>query len=301
MRKGITDDYIKFVQSSSRALVGHLYQFTTIAGNNDYITDLDVDVTWNGQLWRAGLIRIEGLRRKTSVGLEVDEQSVKIYALPSETLFGANFLAAAENGLLDGCQITRYRAVWTVNTGNLLADVFAGTPQVWVMFTGYTSKIEKGGMTHLEMKVKSPLVKLEVNMPRNYYQPGCLWTLFDAGCTLNKAAFAVYGVVGPGVNSTTVPVVGGVSRVTGADGLPYYAQGRILFISGVNDGLLTLMTSNDASNLYLLYPLNAPPQIGDNFIYYPGCSKAHITCQAKFNNAIHFRGFDLVPPIAISI
>jgi uncharacterized phage protein (TIGR02218 family) len=301
-RAGISPTYINFLFSSSRAIVGHLYQFTSLAGANDYFTDLDFDIHYNGVVWKSSALRIDGLRRKTATGLEVDEQSVTILAQPTDTLFGANFLAGAETGLLDGCLITRFRAIWAVVTGNLLNDVINNAPlQVWTMFTGFASKIEKGGVTRVEMKVKSPLVKLEVDMPRNFYQPGCLWTLFDQGCTLDKNAFAVNGSVGAAPTSTAIPVAGGVPNPTAADTFENYQQGRILFTSGVNNGLLTLINANDSANLYLAYPLNALPAIGDTFTYWPGCSKSFNTCDVKFGNKANFRGFDKVPPIAVSI
>ena len=301
-RAGITSEYINAIQSTSRFIVAHLYQFTSISGENDYFTDLDWNITYNEVIWKGSSLRIDGLRRKTAVGLEVDEQSVKIYALPTDTLFGANFLTAAETGLLDGCLITRYRAVWSVVTGNLFYDVSNNAPlQVFTMFTGYTSKIDKGGQTGIELKFKSPLVKLELNMPRNYYQPGCLWTLFDTGCTLTAGFFAVNGVVTGVPTKIGIPVLGGISPELGADGIYYYAQGRILFTSGANNGLLTLINFNDAVNLYLAYPLDAVPIVGDTFTFWPGCSKQYLTCDVKFANKNNFRGFDKVPPIAISI
>jgi uncharacterized phage protein (TIGR02218 family) len=297
---GSMASYVGFVQSQSRALVAHLYQFTSLAGANDYFTDLDWDVQYNSITWKSAGLRIDGLRRKTAVGLSVDEQSVKIYALPTDTLFGANFIEAAEEGLLDGCLITRYRAVWAVNTGNLLTDSGQSPVAVFTMFTGYASAIEKGGATRIEMKVKSPLVKLEVNMPRNYYQPGCLWTLFDTGCTLDKTLFAVNGTVFTATIFQVLPV-GGIAVPEGPDALANYAQGRILFTSGVNNGLLTLIDQNDATHLNLAYPLETAPSPGDTFTFYPGCSKSFNTCDVKFNNKANFRGFDKVPPIAISI
>ncbi len=299
MRIGITQAYIDFVQSCTRAVVGHLYLFTSLAGAVDFFTDLDFDVNYNSFLWKSSSLRIDGLRRKTSIGLTVDEQALKIYALPTDTIFGGNFLTAAEAGVLDGCLIQRYRAVWAVRTGDLLADVQNNPPiMVWQMFVGYTSKIDKGGQTRIEMKVKSPLVKLEVNMPRNFYQPGCNWTLFDNGCTLNKASFATDFTVSVG-GKNQITIAGSIA--VGADGLAQYAQGRLLFTSGANNGLLILIDANDTNDFYLAYPLNIAPSAGDTFTAYPGCSKSFTTCDLKFGNKANFRGFDKGPPIAVSI
>lgn len=298
----VSPAYIAWVLETNRGIMGHLYQFTSVTGINDYFTDLDFNVTYRGVVWKANSLRFEGMARKLQVGLDVDEQTVKIWANPSDTLFGAVFLPNAEQGLLDGATIQRSRIIWAFDTGNLAYDASQPPLAVWVLSTGYTSQIAKGGQSHIELKVKSALHKLEVNMPRNYYQPGCLWTLFDQGCTLVKSAFAVAGSVGPGpATSKLIPVDGGIATPTGADGIANYAQGRLLFTSGVNSGLQVLIDDNNGVVLVMAYLLTRLPNIGDTFNYYPGCSKAFTTCSGKFNNANNFRGYDKVPPIMVSL
>ena len=298
---------INYARFADRAIVGHLYQLTSITGSVDYFTDLDMDINFEGVVWKSGSLRIEGMKRKLSVGTNVDEQSIKIWAGPTDTLFGSDFLQNAEIGLLDGCFITRQRAVWALETGNAYVDLNTVAPvAVWTMFSGYFGEIEKGGPSHIEAKVRSPMVRLEVNMPRNYYQPGCLWTLYSqigltGGCTLNKAAFAVNGLVDSDATVRRIPIQGGILSI-GADGLPQYANGRALFTSGVADtGLQTLIDTNDAQALYLAFPLETPPAFGDMITFYPGCSKAFTTCDLKFNNTENFRGFDKVPPVMMSM
>jgi uncharacterized phage protein (TIGR02218 family) len=299
--------YINWILQTNRAIVGHLYWFTSSTGINDYFTDLDVNVSWNNQTWKSQSLRFEGLQRKVGIGLSVDEQTLKIWSwgntagATADTLFGANFLTGAEEGLLDGAVIRRFRIVWQFTSGNVAQDVATTLPiAVWPLFTGYMSQVEKGGISHIECKVKSALVRLTTNMPRNYFQPGCLWTLYDSGCTLVKASFAVTGTVGSGGDAITIPVSGGVPSPLGADGIANYAQGRLDFTSGVNSGLQVLMDTNDTTNIYLAYPLNALPSPGDGITFYPGCSKAFKTCDTKFSNKANFRGFDKVPPVVIS-
>ena len=296
----VSRQFIAWLLQSNRAIMGHLYQFTSNSGANDYFTDLDIDVNYGGHVWKSDSLRFEGLQRKVNIGLSVDEQTLKVWASPTDTLFGSNFLSGAEQGLLDGATIVRYRIVWAFVTGNAASDVALAPLAVWTLFTGYTSAIAKGGASHIEFKVKSALTKLNVNMPRNYYQPGCLWTLFDAGCTLVKASFAVTGTVAAGPTANVIPVSGGIAIATGADGIQQYQQGRLQFTSGVNSGLQVLIDNNDASNLYLAYRLNAVPSAGDTITFYPGCSKAYTTCSLKYSNQANFRGFDKVPPIMVS-
>lgn len=301
----VSTTYIQWILRTNRAIMAHLYQFTSAQGAVDYFTDFDADIFYNGVTWKANSLRFEGLQRNIAVGVDVDEKTIKIWAAPTDTMFGANFLSGVEEGLLDGAIIVRSRAVWNFATGNAAYDVQNNAPfAVWTMFTGYMAAVVKGGASHVEFKVKSPLHKLDINMPRNYYQPGCLWTLFDAGCTLSKSTYAVNSVVAtsPPATSTYIPVEGGIVTPTGADGFPNYAQGRLLFTSGVNNGLEVLIGTNDLSNnLILAYPLNDVPSSGDGITFSPGCSKSFNTCSLKYSNQANFRGFDKVPPISISI
>ena len=304
----VSFQYIQWILQTNKAILGHLYMFTSATGVNDYFTDLDINIYYNQQIWKSSSLRFEGLQRKVKIGTAVDEQTLKIWAAPTDTLFGANFLSGAEEGLLDGAMIVRYCIVWPFVTGNAAVDLGNEVLDrqrppiaVWPLFTGFMGPIVKGGVSHIEFKVKSALHKLTVNMPRNYFQPGCLWTLFDAGCTLAKNSFAVTGTIGAAPTSRIIPVAGGIVTPTGADNIASYALGRLLFTSGVNAGLQVLIDNNDAVNLYLAYLLNALPSSGDTVTYYPGCSKSFNTCDKKFSNSANFRGFDKVPQVMISV
>jgi uncharacterized phage protein (TIGR02218 family) len=297
---GKPSEYLRFITCCDRAIMAHLYEFTSAIGDNDYFTDFDVPIVYHGNLYKADALRFEGLQRKLGVGLSVDEQSMKIWAGPYDTIFGAEFLAAVEEGILDGAVIVRKRILWEFVSGNVERDIQNDPLIVWTLFTGYTSSVVKGGRSHVELKVKSALLKLNVNMPRNYYQPGCLWTLFDHGCSLNKSAYAKHATIDYADSNNIVPR-GGVDTPYSADSIATYAQGRLIFTSGVNQGLQVLMDDNDPIALHLAYKLNDVPNVGDTITYYPGCSKSYNTCQLKFNNQANFRGFDKVPPIVISV
>jgi uncharacterized phage protein (TIGR02218 family) len=293
--------YISFLLANQRAIMGHLYQFVSLSGLNDYFTDMDVDIPYGGNAYKSGSLRIEGLRRKIQVGFSVDSQDVRIYALPTDTLWGAAFLSGVESGLLDGAQVIRTRVVWPLVTGNAAHDVL-GTPiGVWPMFTGYIAEVKGGGVTHVEVTVKSALMKLDVGMPRNYYQQGCLWALYDTGCTLLQSSFTQTGtVISPSDNILIYPS-GGVPTPNGADSLPQYYLGKLQFTSGVNAGLLVTIATNSTTYLQLAYALETAPAVGNTFSFWPGCSKSFNTCNVKFSNDQNYRGFDRVPPIHLSL
>jgi uncharacterized phage protein (TIGR02218 family) len=281
-------------------LIGDLYSFTLVDGAQDFFSALDIPVVLNGTVYRADGLRIEGLKYKTGIGLQVDSQQVRIGAYPSDTLAGALFLSGVGAGLLDGAYLTRSRAFWQRQFGVPSLD-YAQTPIAAVaLSTMLISQIDKIGRTHVEMTVKSPTKLLDLDMPRNYYSPGCIHTLFDAGCNLTKSTFGVSGRVAS-VGQLAIQWNGGVPNATGADGLPTYAQGRLLFTSGVNANTQFSLSSNDSNNLNLLYPFSDLPNPGDEFVAYPGCAKTMNTCTSKFNNLLNFRGFPFAPQVYVSV
>jgi len=288
------------ILASQRFLIGELYTFALRDSTQVYFTNLDLDISYGGNTFVSNSLRVEGLKYKIAVGWQVDEQDIKISALPSDTLAGAAFFGAVEEGLLDGAYLIRQRGFWTVSSGIAYQD-FQQPPLVVVtLFTGRVSTIAKIGRTHVEMKLKSPMVLLDIDMPRNTYQPGCQWSLFDQGCTLNRASFTNMFVVQSATNVVVTPVTFG-TPVTGGDGLPYYEQGRITFTSGVNNNLISSVKTSDGVSFYLRFPLDNVPAPGDTFSASAGCSKTSDTCTLKFGNLANFRGFPRVPPIMISV
>ena len=288
---------------SGRFLMGELYTFFLADGTQDYFTSLDLPITYGGHTFKANSLRIDGLKFKLSVGVDVDEQDIKISAYPGDLLGGADFLTSVLDGALDGGYMARDRAFWAPNTGVAGLDYQQAPALVVRLSYMRVSTITKGGRTHVELKLKSPMVLLNINMPRNYYSPGCIHTLFDSGCTLNKGGYGKIGQVDSGVSLTTIPWVGGLPSgfVTGADSQPYFAQGRVRFLTGPNENAQFSIGNNDGGNLYLMQPMDVLPNVGDDFEAYAGCSKTLATCTNKFNNAQNWRGFDIVPPVYVSL
>lgn len=281
-----------------------LYTFTLANGTQDFLTDLDWDIVYGGHTYSAGRMRILGLKMKLAVGLEVDEQDLRIFASPDDTLGGVAFLAGVEQGLLDGAFLARDRIIWLSQTGNFFLDILETPIDKQPVFYGRVSTITKVGRSVCELKVKSPLSLLSMEMPRNYYSPGCNWTLFDTGCTLSKAAYrdGPFHITNIGTNNQVLRVSDAFPHgVNGADGLPYYAQGRLLFIDGPNAGQQLSVANNyvfGGENFFAVkYAWNIDPIIGNTFYAYPGCSKALSTCDLKFGNKINFRGFPFIPPV----
>lgn len=222
---------------------------------------------------------IERSRTRIVIGVEVDTLDLKIHALPTHTLQGATLLQALRNGAFDGASVKLERCFMPT-----WGDTSLGTV---ILFSGRVADMEVGRFS-ASIRVNSDLELLNIQMPRNLYQPGCLNTLFDGACTLSKASFGVAGTITGA--STTTSLVSGVSNVAG-----WFDLGTVTFTSGVNAGVSKSVKQYTPGNFTLMSPLVTAPSIGDTFIAYAGCDKQQSTCTNKFSNVVNFRGFPYVP------
>ncbi|WP_034993287.1 DUF2163 domain-containing protein [Beijerinckia mobilis] len=261
-----------------RMLVADCFTFTLSNGLILTTTNADVSITLNGSVFRADSILVDGLAYKATTGLEVDQQHITLAARPNDTIGGVSILAALRNGLFDGCRIRRERAFLTSWGMPPLGSV--------VLFVGRVAAIDQLGRTSAEITVNSDLSLLDIQMPRNFYQPHCNHVLYDSGCGLVKGAFSANGTVE--AQSTVMQIVW-----SGCE--PSYQQGLVSFTSGVNTGVTATVKWADTQAFGLAYPLDQAPAAGDQFTIHQGCDHTFATCGSKFSNQANFRGFPYVP------
>jgi uncharacterized phage protein (TIGR02218 family) len=265
-----------------------LYYFSLIGGGSLYYCGGDSDVVWNGVTWSAGKSSGPYFDRKDNkakchwkVGVEVD--TLVFDVLPgTSTVLGEPFLSAVRQGVFDGAEMTLYRAFMPT-----YGNTAAGTV---VMFVGRVAEID-AGRSLATFSVNSHLELLNLEMPRNLYQAGCVNTLFDASCALSMASFAVNGTVQL-ASATEITVASSM----GAAG--YFALGSITFTSGANAGISRSVKNYGVTptvTFELISPFPVIPLAGDTFTAYPGCDKQQSTCTVKFRNLANFRGFPYVP------
>ena len=156
------------------------------------------------------------------------------------------------------------------------------------IFSGRVSDVS-GSRSSVKVDVKSDIELLNVSSPRNIYQAGCMRTLYDEGCKVNREKFTVDGRVTE--NSQT----GNALKHNLAQPDGWFSQGVIKFTSGRNAGLSRTVKAHNGNTFEFALRLPYPPQAGDVFKVYPGCNKRQDTCKNKFNNIVHFRGFPYIP------
>ena len=154
--------------------------------------------SYSGNTYLGNSILVDGLKYKAAVGLEVDQQQITVAARATDTITGgAPFLQALRDGSFDGCEIVRDRIFFSDRIGGTAIGSV-------LLFKGRLGVVDEIGRTSAKLTVNSDLVLLDIDMPRNVYQPTCLHTLYDSGCTLVKNAFGTNGTVGSGSTASVI-------------------------------------------------------------------------------------------------
>lgn len=278
---------LTLLNSQSQFCVADLLTITQANGAVTRLTSAGVDVTAVSQvdnashLFAASGPKFSRDRTKLIVGLEVDSMTVVLMADPLvHTLGGVPWPAAAAAGALDEARVVLERvfmATW--------GDTSAGT---LIQFSGRVGRVTPS-RSGIRLEVNSDLELLRTPMPRNTYQPGCVHTLFDSGCGLLRATYAVAGTAIAGSSLIAL-------NVTDAHATGYFDLGTVTFTSGALSGkTYTVKKWTTGGVLVPMRAFAAVPQTGDTCTMYPGCDKLQATCTTKFANLARFRGFPYVP------
>lgn len=237
---------------------------------------LDGDVV--KRTWPARAMLITGLQAKASIGTNVDEQNLTLTPAPGALIRGLPAQQAILSGILDGALVRRdryYYADWQ-------SPSIGGMPK----FLGLVGPFTAMGRFEATLKVKSAMGYLSRLMPRHVTKPGCVNTVYDAGCGLDPNAFAVHTTVVAGATTTFIPLA-----APSAD----YALSRIFFEDEGLAGLYRGIKASDGTGVTLYQALPAPPASGSNVTVWPGCDRTKLGGCTRLGNTPRFRGFRFVP------
>lgn len=278
--KNITSALQTFLLTAREFVTCDLLTITLNNGSVYYYTDADRDIVWGGNTYSSGGGNLIFTRSKTSskIGVTVAEMDMDISATPSALIGGVPFIKFFRNSGLDGA---------TVRLDRLFGSDWNTLVGICNNFLGRVSTVEVSRLT-AKIKVKSFLVLLDVQLPKNHYQPTCLHSLYDAGCTLNRASFSASSTVTSG--STVMVINSGLANPAN-----YFTQGYVQFTSGANNGERRTVLGYSGGTFNLAMPLLNAPAGGDTFTAYAGCDHTSATCSAKFSNMANFRAFEFIP------
>lgn len=260
-----------------------LYTITLIGGTVLRYSGTDRPILINSNTFSLGP-KIKRGQISESRGVQVASLNVTFYCETTDLVLGQAIIPFARNGGFDGAIVKLERAVGPTY------DNLLGTA---IRFMGRMGPVTNICQTGFDFTVNSSLELLNANVPPDVIQPICHHSLYDAGCTLNPASFAVSKTVLASPAPTTSSFSFTNTGPTYPDGR--FSLGKVVFGTGVNNGLIRSIKTQVGGLVTLTLPLPAPPATGDAVTLYPGCDKLQATCSGTFSNLINFDGEPYVP------
>lgn len=285
--KTASSPLVTFFNTAKQCLQFDLWTFFLASGTFLQWTDADVDLVVTDGPTRAFVRGPVITRDKVTWvrGIEVDQLKATFEG-PAVLVDGQPLPAFAAAGGFDGAWVTLERVYMND------AGVAQGT---LVLFPGTVADVTPGRMG-CDIVVKSLLTQLSQQLPRNLYQAGCLNTLYDSNCGVDRTASTITGTVtavGAGYNpAVTVTLASGVAA-------RYFELGPLKFTSGANAGLGRTVQAQPGSGTSVTFQFSRPWPFaiapGDAFSVSAGCDKLQATCSGKFANLPRFRGQPFIP------
>ena len=239
-------------------------------------TDHDQSLTYDGTTFEpeSGFTASE---IRSGSDLSVDAQEAE-GVLTSATI--------TETDILDGRWDNATVEIWRVN--------WADTTSRAMLRRGAIGQVRRGRL-HFVAEMRSLAHVLGQTIGRTF-QASCDAALGDTRCGVNINDPANKGT------GTVVTLAGDraftTSGVAGfSDG--WFALGTVVWLTGANAGRMAEVLSHatigpDVKITLLEAPIQ-PMAVNDTLDIFAGCDKRFETCQAKFANALNFRGFPHVP------
>lgn len=279
--KTISNELLALLNSKAPVYFVDLYTITLASGAIFRYTAGDRAVTYGADTWSVGPLFYRTMISIVA-GVEVSTMTVDLTSSQAgTTLAGLPLVQFVASGGMDG-------AVIDVERG------FAASPNDIAlvgkihMYLGRVAEVSTE-RNFASLKLKSPAELLDTKVPANLYQPGCHNTLYDGTCGLDPSSFAAVGTV---VAGTTKTVIKTDLVDPPAD---RYSLGVLRWISGNNAGLTYTIKKQNGTDIILINPVVAMPQVGDQFSVSAGCDKTRTRCLTVFNNLNRFRGQPYIP------
>ena len=286
--------------------------------------------------------KIQRGQRKESIGVEVDSLDVDVFLDDTEYLPAADgggstprftLAEAVLAGLFDGAVVTLRRVVlplppvWPIEplgisprqlvasgSAAALAAFITGGGELGQGDTSLGAVTLFGGLitessvslSKVSLTVKSALEKLNIGMPRNIYQTGCLNDLGDRMCKVavdtgsfagsSFAATVRISATPPGAAQARTTLLVTTSYPTDTalpHPLGYFEWGTAQFTTGTMAGLRIQVEKpgiplilTGLTQVSLTTRLPRTPVPGDTVILRAGCRKTVTDCTAKFGNFV---------------
>jgi uncharacterized phage protein (TIGR02218 family) len=277
--KTATPALVALLNGGDRFVMADLYTFTLVGGETLRFSASPTTLAVGGLEFVAGP-KFERSKTKTVIGTQVDELAIKIYPEPSDLVGNLTFLEAMWLGQFDGALVQLERA--------FMPSYGDTSPGTVILFAGRVSDIDCS-RTAVDLRCRSHLELLNIQMPRRLWQSACTLTFGDAMCQFDRSSRqATFGCL---AGSTQTAIATSIAPSPST----LYDQGTITGASGGNAGASrTIARLTDGAVLVRRAFLSAVTP-GDLFLLLPGCDRTLATCTNVFGNAVHFGGFPFIP------
>lgn len=270
---GYSESDVTALLATGQFVLADCYTITPLVGSPLFFTTAQYDTTVvpiGGVIrvsYKANSVNIAGLRSHLKIGVEVDTQQVQLdYPGSLEYQARLSWPQALLQGMLDGARIRRDRFI--ASTWNGQATAWVGG---WPMFDGLVSDCDKVGRQSATINVDSDLTLLDTQMPRKLWQTGCGNRWGDAACGVNQNDWAVVGTITSGTPTRTfLPWSSSSSE---------YALGKVFIDNGDSVTRIRTALKSDTTGIWLVYPLDFDPVVGQTFTAYPGDDRTLARCQ----------------------
>lgn len=258
----------------------NLFRITLATGIAYLYTDADVDIAIGSDVYSSAGPSISGAKYNLVRGMQVSTLDLKVLVRPTDLIAGVPWFLATRSGALKNAEVVILKA---------FMSAWGQPAEALEIFRG-TINESSDGEQEVHLSVVSDAQRLNTPVPRAVFQPGCLRTLYDNGCGINKAAWSFTGTVQSSANRYSF-----LTALTQLD--DFFMLGELIFTSGKNAGVRRSVKSYKAFVVEMSYPLVFDLAPGDAFVIRAGCDRTRgANGCAKFNNLVNFKGTPYIPP-----
>lgn len=182
----------------------------------------------------------------------------------------------------------------------VFANLLTTAADATTLFYGEIGPIQITEQT-FEFTAVSPMMKLELMVPRRLFQNNCQWGFDSTECRGYNEAGTVAGTTLADektgtveASSTTLKIYDAIHRVAG-EGADHWRAGTVEFTSGALNGKKAIVASSTTGAINLLAPLSAAPAAGTTYKIKRGCNKTASDCIRIFDNFQNYGGFTAIP------
>lgn len=184
--KTVENDLAIYLNTMKQVQSCDLYELVLANGNHYYYTNIDVDIVYNGTLYKHNALLFTREQIKLNSTLTVDTLTVTICASKDNTIESKPIMKAAQDGTMDRARMHLKRCFFRDGVVVGAVDMFSGKIE-----------IKQAGGLQLKLSIKAETSGLNMDFPiRKYYPQGSFSTgsggTVTASSTDNSAVIAPY-------------------------------------------------------------------------------------------------------------